>query len=134
MQENLQEAWKQLQGSVSIGQNLEVVSLAVYMLLGGVVDAKQRLYGYKTLNLLNWAGDPSLMSTVLYSHIARQYTRLEQTRPARRAVPSAPCRRSGSGYTQTVDDRGLPQRYRGQCRGACGGPSGEPAELRAAAA
>ncbi len=38
-----------------------------------LVDAKQRLYGYKTLNLLNCAGDPSLMSTVLYSHIARQY-------------------------------------------------------------
>ncbi len=33
---SLHEAWKQLQGSVSIGQNLEVVSLAVYMLLGGV--------------------------------------------------------------------------------------------------
>lgn len=33
----------------------------------------QRLYGSKTLNLLNCAGDPSLMSTVLYSHIASQY-------------------------------------------------------------
>ena len=37
------------------------------------VDANQRLYGYKTLNLLNCAGDSSMMSTVLYSHIARQY-------------------------------------------------------------
>jgi len=37
-------------------------------------DAKQRLYGYKTLNLLNSHEDPSLMSTVLYSHIAGQYT------------------------------------------------------------
>lgn len=37
------------------------------------VHEDQRLYGYKTLNLLNSAGDPSYMSTVLYSHIARQY-------------------------------------------------------------
>jgi spore coat protein CotH len=36
-------------------------------------DAKQRLYGYKTLNLLNSHEDPSCLSTVLYSHIARQY-------------------------------------------------------------
>jgi spore coat protein CotH len=34
-------------------------------------DDKQRLYGYKTLNLLNGHGDSSLMSSVLYSHIAR---------------------------------------------------------------
>ena len=34
------------------------------------VDRKQRLYGYKTLNLLNCMGDPSMMSTVLYSHLA----------------------------------------------------------------
>ncbi len=37
------------------------------------VDAEQRLYGYKTLNLLNCAGDSTLLSSVLYSHIARQY-------------------------------------------------------------
>jgi hypothetical protein len=37
-------------------------------------DAKQRLLGYKTLNLLNSHDDPSLLSTVLYSHVARQYT------------------------------------------------------------
>lgn len=37
------------------------------------VDPQQRLYGYKTLNLLNMHEDSSLMSTVLYSHIARQY-------------------------------------------------------------
>lgn len=37
------------------------------------LDSKQRLYGYKTLNLLNSHEDPTLMSTVLYSHIARQY-------------------------------------------------------------
>lgn len=33
----------------------------------------QRLNSYKTLNLLNCNGDSSFMSTVLYSHIARQY-------------------------------------------------------------
>jgi spore coat protein CotH len=37
------------------------------------VDSEQRLYGYKTLNLLNGHEDPSFMSSVLYSHIARQY-------------------------------------------------------------
>lgn len=38
-----------------------------------LADSDQRLYGYKTLNLLNSAGDPSYMSTVLYSRIANQY-------------------------------------------------------------
>jgi spore coat protein CotH len=38
-----------------------------------MADSKQRVYGYKTLNLLNSHEDPSMMSTVLYSHIARQY-------------------------------------------------------------
>lgn len=38
-----------------------------------LVDDKQRLYGFKTLNLLNSNGDPSFMSTVLYSQIARNY-------------------------------------------------------------
>ncbi len=37
------------------------------------VDKKQRLYGYKTLNLLNSHDDPSLMHTVLFSHIARHF-------------------------------------------------------------
>jgi spore coat protein CotH len=37
------------------------------------VDAKQRLLGYKTLNLLNSHEDPTFLHTVLYSHIARQY-------------------------------------------------------------
>ncbi len=37
------------------------------------VDDKQKLYGYKTLNLLNCNEDPSYLSTVLYSHIARKY-------------------------------------------------------------
>lgn len=36
-------------------------------------DPKQRLYGYKTLNLLNSHEDPSFMSAALYSHVARQY-------------------------------------------------------------
>lgn len=36
-------------------------------------DPKQRLLGYKTLNLLNGHDDPSLLSTVLFSTIARTY-------------------------------------------------------------
>ncbi len=38
-----------------------------------MADEDQRLYGFKTLNLLNSAGDPSFMSTALYSHIASKY-------------------------------------------------------------
>lgn len=38
-----------------------------------MADGKQRLYGYKTLNLLNSHEDPSMMSVVLYSHIAGRY-------------------------------------------------------------
>lgn len=37
------------------------------------IDDKQRLYGYKTLNLLNANGDPSFMKSALYSHIAREH-------------------------------------------------------------
>jgi len=36
-------------------------------------DPKQRLLGYKTLNMLNSHEDASMMSSLLYSHIARQY-------------------------------------------------------------
>lgn len=39
-------------------------------------DKKQRLYGVRTLNLLNANGDPSLLSSVLYSHIARKTLQL----------------------------------------------------------
>jgi hypothetical protein len=38
-----------------------------------LVDPGQRLCGVMTLNLLNSAGDPSFMSSILYSHIARQH-------------------------------------------------------------
>ncbi|MBA4186730.1 MAG: spore coat protein CotH [Planctomycetaceae bacterium] len=38
-----------------------------------LADSKQRLNGYKTLNLLNSHDDASMMNTVLYSHIARKY-------------------------------------------------------------
>jgi spore coat protein CotH len=38
-----------------------------------LADKKQRLSGYKTLNLLNSHDDPGMMSTVLYSHVARRY-------------------------------------------------------------
>ena len=37
------------------------------------VDGKQRLHGYKTINLLNSHDDPTYLHTVLYSHIARQH-------------------------------------------------------------
>lgn len=38
-----------------------------------MAEDSQRVLGYKTLNLLNGHGDSSLMSTVLYSHVARQF-------------------------------------------------------------
>lgn len=38
-----------------------------------LVDEDQRLFGYKTLNLLNGNGDPSMMSTVLYSELAARH-------------------------------------------------------------
>lgn len=38
-----------------------------------MADEKQRLGGYKTLNLLNGHEDPTFLNTVLYSHIANQY-------------------------------------------------------------
>src|SRR5262249_14001026 len=37
------------------------------------MDTKQRLQGYKTLNLLNSHDDVTFLHTALYSHIARQY-------------------------------------------------------------
>jgi len=37
------------------------------------VNTDQALYGYKTLNLNNANGDPSLMRAVIYEHIASQY-------------------------------------------------------------
>jgi hypothetical protein len=37
------------------------------------MDEDQRLAGYKTLNLLNANGDPTLLRSVLYLQIARQY-------------------------------------------------------------
>ena len=40
-----------------------------------LVDGKQSLDGYKTLNLLNSHTDPSFLRSVLYNHIARQYIR-----------------------------------------------------------
>ena len=38
-----------------------------------MAEEKQRLYGYKKLNLLNSHEDPTFMSTVLYSHVAGKY-------------------------------------------------------------
>jgi len=37
------------------------------------VDQEQRLYGHRTLDLLNSHEDPTFLRTVLYSHIARTY-------------------------------------------------------------
>ena len=36
-------------------------------------DANQRLYGYRTLDLLNSHEDPTFLRSVLFDHIARQY-------------------------------------------------------------
>lgn len=38
-----------------------------------LVNPQQRLYGHKTLNLLNSNGDPSFLSTILYSNMAREH-------------------------------------------------------------
>lgn len=38
-----------------------------------MADKDQNLMGFRTLNLLNCNGDPSMLSSVLYSEIARQY-------------------------------------------------------------
>lgn len=38
-----------------------------------MANEDQQLYGYRTLNLLNSNGDPTYLSTVLYSKIANQY-------------------------------------------------------------
>jgi hypothetical protein len=38
-----------------------------------LADAEQRLLGSKTLNLLNANGDPSFLSTAIYSYIARKF-------------------------------------------------------------
>ena len=38
-----------------------------------LVHEDQRLYGYKTLNLLNSSGDPSMLSSALYSLVASDY-------------------------------------------------------------
>lgn len=38
-----------------------------------LVHEDQRLYGYKTLNLLNSSGDSSMLSSVLYSLVAQDY-------------------------------------------------------------
>jgi len=38
-----------------------------------LVDSGQRLYGYKTLNLLNCNGDASMMSSALYAFIAQDF-------------------------------------------------------------
>ncbi|CAD7704294.1 unnamed protein product, partial [Ostreobium quekettii] len=43
-----------------------------------LAEDDQRLYGYRTLNLLNSHGDPTFLSTVLYSKIASPYIPVPQ--------------------------------------------------------
>lgn len=43
------------------------------------IDSKQRLLGYKTLNLLNCNGDPTFLRAVLYTDIAKKYIATPQT-------------------------------------------------------
>jgi hypothetical protein len=38
-----------------------------------LVDKKQKLYGYKTLNLLNSHDDPTFLHSVLFAQVAREY-------------------------------------------------------------
>ena len=47
------------------------------------VHGEQRLLGYRTLNLLNGNGDPSLVRTMIYSEIARHYVPTPKTNYAR---------------------------------------------------
>ncbi len=42
------------------------------------IDRYQRLYGYKTINLLNCNGDASFLSSILYSHLASDYLPVPQ--------------------------------------------------------
>lgn len=50
------------------------------------VHEQQRLGGYRTLNLLNGNGDPTLVRTVLYSEIARRYIPVPKTNYVRAVV------------------------------------------------
>jgi hypothetical protein len=50
------------------------------------VQDAQRLLGYRTLNLLNGNGDPSLLRTLLYSEIARHYIPTPRTNYVRVVV------------------------------------------------
>ncbi len=49
-------------------------------------DDDQRIYGYKTLNLLNSHEDPTFLHTVLYFHIARHYLPAPQANFVRLAI------------------------------------------------
>ncbi len=50
------------------------------------VHDAQRLRGYRTLNLLNGNGDPTLVRTLIYSEIARHYVPMPKTNYARVVV------------------------------------------------
>jgi spore coat protein CotH len=48
-------------------------------LITDLVDSKQKLYGYKTLNLLNCHTDPSFLREVVFSRICREYMPASKT-------------------------------------------------------
>jgi spore coat protein CotH len=93
-----------------------------------LADPKQRLLGAKTLNLLNAHEDPSFLSTVLYSHVARQYTPAPKANLVRVVINGE----SWGVYTnvQQFDKAFLEQNYktakgtRWKVRGSPGGGGG----------
>jgi spore coat protein CotH len=50
------------------------------------VDEKQEIGGYRTLNLLNANGDPTLVRTIVYSEIAKEYLPTPRANYARVAI------------------------------------------------
>jgi hypothetical protein len=71
-------------GKAYPGVGIHFRGMSSYMMVGAgrkrslnvsldFTEPKQRLNGYKTLNLLNSHGDGSFLSAVLYAHIARKY-------------------------------------------------------------
>jgi hypothetical protein len=71
-------------GKACPGVGIHFRGMSSYMMVGAgwkrslnvsidFTEPKQRLHGYKTLNLLNSHGDGSFLSAVLYSYIARKH-------------------------------------------------------------
>jgi hypothetical protein len=72
-------------GASSFRMVPEGVKRSLNLAFDFVHDA-QRLHGYRTLNLLNGNGDPTMVRTVLYSEIARHYLPLPKTNYVRAVV------------------------------------------------